>query len=434
MKFVIYGAGYRGKRLLNYLGSDNVVAFIDNNESRLHDLFCEKPIINLEEYKASYNKVFIIISPSYIDENTIERALLSEGIYSFSNMLELPSEFAGYGSCRFIETFGSLEFSMEKIYYIYGYNAFALMIYERLKEENHKVFIVLHPSLDAKRREYAVQLHKDIIADIDEIEMRDNAVVLLSIREEPAVIGSLFPNAEIVDVFDRSSDMPQYYNKEIEKFKHMCKAHRRCFIVATSPSLTSGDLQILNQNHEFCISMNKIFMYEEDWTSDIYACIDSVLLGECEKEVDDYASPVKFIGDSNEEFWSREHKNTYKIHAITMDCYDVVPGFSENICQKVYIGATVTYVCIQIAVYLGFKEIYLLGVDCNYTKNSTNNYFYNSDVVDNKNHHEDRMILSYQAAKKYADAHGIKIYNATRGGALEVFERVDFDSLFEGGK
>ena len=40
-------------------------------------------------------------------------------------------------------------------------------------------------------------------------------------------------------------------------------------------------------------------------------------------------------------------------------------------------------------------------------------------------------LLAYQSAKKYADAHGIKIYNATRGGNLEVFERVDFDSLFK---
>lgn len=40
------------------------------------------------------------------------------------------------------------------------------------------------------------------------------------------------------------------------------------------------------------------------------------------------------------------------------------------------------------------------------------------------------MSLAYKAARKYADAHGIKIYNATRGGKLEVFERVDFDSLF----
>ena len=37
---------------------------------------------------------------------------------------------------------------------------------------------------------------------------------------------------------------------------------------------------------------------------------------------------------------------------------------------------------------------------------------------------------AYKIAKKYAETHGIKIYNATRGGEMEVFERVDFDSLF----
>jgi len=33
-------------------------------------------------------------------------------------------------------------------------------------------------------------------------------------------------------------------------------------------------------------------------------------------------------------------------------------------------------------------------------------------------------------ARKYADSHGIVIKNAGRGGKLENFERVDFDSLF----
>jgi hypothetical protein len=42
----------------------------------------------------------------------------------------------------------------------------------------------------------------------------------------------------------------------------------------------------------------------------------------------------------------------------------------------------------------------------------------------------DNQFLAYSAAKKFADENGIKIYNATRGGKLEVFERVDFDSLF----
>lgn len=32
VKFVIYGAGYRGKRLMEYLGSSKVVAFIDKSD------------------------------------------------------------------------------------------------------------------------------------------------------------------------------------------------------------------------------------------------------------------------------------------------------------------------------------------------------------------------------------------------------------------
>ena len=41
----------------------------------------------------------------------------------------------------------------------------------------------------------------------------------------------------------------------------------------------------------------------------------------------------------------------------------------------------------------------------------------------------DKMIDAYKVAKQYADDHNIKIYNATRGGKLEVFERVDLDDI-----
>jgi hypothetical protein len=36
----------------------------------------------------------------------------------------------------------------------------------------------------------------------------------------------------------------------------------------------------------------------------------------------------------------------------------------------------------------------------------------------------------FRAARRYADAHGVEILNATPGSALTVFPRVDFDSLF----
>jgi hypothetical protein len=43
------------------------------------------------------------------------------------------------------------------------------------------------------------------------------------------------------------------------------------------------------------------------------------------------------------------------------------------------------------------------------------------------------MNKAYISARKYADSHGIKIYNVTRGGKLEWFERKTLEeSLKEG--
>ena len=39
-------------------------------------------------------------------------------------------------------------------------------------------------------------------------------------------------------------------------------------------------------------------------------------------------------------------------------------------------------------------------------------------------------IVAYEEAKRYGDEHGIQIFNATRGGMLEVFPRVNLDSIF----
>lgn len=40
-----------------------------------------------------------------------------------------------------------------------------------------------------------------------------------------------------------------------------------------------------------------------------------------------------------------------------------------------------------------------------------------------------KITCAYNSAKRYAEEHNIQIYNATRGGKLEVFERKHFDSI-----
>ena len=84
----------------------------------------------------------------------------------------------------------------------------------------------------------------------------------------------------------------------------------------------------------------------------------------------------------------------------------------------------------QIAIYMGFKEIYLLGCDNSYSDDKNKQHFVESGHYDpTYKTAGDRMVVAYMEAKKYADSKNVKIYNATRGGMLEVFPRVDLDEV-----
>ena len=105
---------------------------------------------------------------------------------------------------------------------------------------------------------------------------------------------------------------------------------------------------------------------------------------------------------------------------------------------------------LHLAAYMGFSEIYLLGIDFTFSEvknehGEVQTIQKDHALIERKDADKSQksrnmigaissqkqfQLRGYKAAKKYADAHGIKIYNATRGGKLEVFPRVDFDSLF----
>jgi len=112
-------------------------------------------------------------------------------------------------------------------------------------------------------------------------------------------------------------------------------------------------------------------------------------------------------------------------------------GFSDNMANVVYSGQTVTYSMIQFAAYMGFKEIYLIGVDCNYSKDNsviTADSYFDKRLFNASRPYAapevDTNLLAFARAKEVCDKKGVNIYNATRGGKLEIFPRVDFDSLF----
>jgi hypothetical protein len=74
---------------------------------------------------------------------------------------------------------------------------------------------------------------------------------------------------------------------------------------------------------------------------------------------------------------------------------------------------------------MGFKEIYLVGIDWSGINPEREMSHFDGEVWTDLPANQFRA--GYVSAKKYADSHGIKIYNASRGGDLELYERVDLD-------
>lgn len=223
-------------------------------------------------------------------------------------------------------------------------------------------------------------------------------------------------------------------NSPYEMMKNIKNKHRgeKCFIVATGPSLAIHDLEKLN--NEVTFSMNSICLAfdETEWRPTYYVTQDMNVFEKLEKHIEKLNVKGKFINDKISKH--KKISDGYYIfpvnelnHRIMHKKYNT--KFSNDAFAVVYDGYTVTYSIIQIAVYMGFEEIYLLGADCNYSSNMNHHFKEYGHVDPHFLLAGDKMICAYNEAKKYADQNKVKIYNATRGGMLEVFERVDLDAV-----
>lgn len=218
----------------------------------------------------------------------------------------------------------------------------------------------------------------------------------------------------------------------------------RCFVLGNGPSLKASDLDKLIG--EISFASNRIYKIfpETQWRPTYFGMIDEGVMAspgvidgvnaiECEK---------KFFFEESYYVAKKCTGNNCFLHSWYKRKWLDDPHFSDELTKGIYSIATVTYMHLQIAAYMGFRKIYLLGVDNSYGKERDKNgnviikeraksYFGKQDKTENAvigDTWEAEIAFNY--AEKYSRENGFRIYNATRGGALEAFERVDFDSLF----
>jgi hypothetical protein len=252
------------------------------------------------------------------------------------------------------------------------------------------------------------------------------------------------------NVFAELAARGVFLRKNERRLASLRDAHKgqRCFIIGNGPSLNQLDLKLLA--NEVTFGVNAIYTnYEKMGFYPTYHVVEDRLVAEDRaSEINQYTgSRFKFFGNYLR-YCLNPDEGTIVINVImNYDRYKGLPRFSVNALEKVWVGGTVSYLCMQLAFYMGFSEVYLIGFDHSYSipKSAKVDGYVITSTEHDVNHfnsayfgkglrwHDpmvDRMEEAYKSAKKHYEASKRKIYNATAGGKLEVFERVKYESLF----
>jgi len=253
---------------------------------------------------------------------------------------------------------------------------------------------------------------------------------------------------DIYDGFRRIPELPAAYlhpwrREAIKRLTALKDIHKgkRAFIVGNGPSLQQTDLSKLR--NEITFGMNRIYLAFPEWRfTTSYICVTNDLV--VEQFADDFIalSIPKFIA------WrSRRHFNPelpiQKLQTFVYTSY-TGPRFSGDVRGRVWEGATVTNLALQLAFHMGVEKAILIGVDHTFTSKGDANKIVVSEG-DDPNHFMpnyfgkgvrwqlpdlDTSEIGYVFAREAYRRAGREVVDATVGGKLTVFPKVEYEALF----
>lgn len=228
----------------------------------------------------------------------------------------------------------------------------------------------------------------------------------------------------------------QRNRKNLKSFNNIHKGER-CFIIANGPSLKHVDFSLLE--NEFTIGMNRIYLMKEQngFTPNYLACIDEKSqINQFHEEFNKVEIPCFFNFKLRNKF-SKSLNQNFVLGKFSQ-------SFAKGISKAYGNGKSVTYTAIQLAFYMGFKEVYIIGKDHSYntvqkagtgikSDGNEDNHFIKGYYKKGQNWDAPDLTgeeHAYKIAREKFEKNNRKIFDATVDGKLQVFEKIDFFSLF----
>ncbi len=226
----------------------------------------------------------------------------------------------------------------------------------------------------------------------------------------------------------------------MQRLKDLYKGER-CFVIGNGPNLKSQDLSKLINEYVIVANSFPLHPVFPQLKHAFYCLVDTETMFQNGKECESLYNLLKDSINMPKFFVDRgirgkiEEDKLFKGHSIYYVTHSSGAGsilskkeVELDITRLVRAGGTVVIdICLPVAYYLGFRTIYLLGCDC-----TPVGHFYDDEIVNADEDWVDTMIKSYRLIKVAFELNNRKIYNATPNSQLKEFQRVEYESLFEG--
>ncbi len=224
--------------------------------------------------------------------------------------------------------------------------------------------------------------------------------------------------------------------QRLAAFKDLHKGER-CFIIGNGPSLKLTDVSKLAG--EITFGMNRVYLAFSDWgfETTYYVASNDLVIEQCAEDIMGLPMP-RFLS------WRSRNVITPKEDIVFLHTTYTGAKFSTDVRHRIWEGATVTYVAMQLAFFMGFEQVILIGVDHSFQSKGSPN----TTVVsqgDDRDHFDpgyfgkgfrwqlpdlETSERAYRLAREAYKKAGREILDATIGGKLTVFPKADYPSLF----
>ncbi len=225
-------------------------------------------------------------------------------------------------------------------------------------------------------------------------------------------------------------------NEYMSKFQN-CHNRQRCVIIGNGPSLNKMDLSFLK--NEITFGMNKIFLLFDKWNfkPSYYVSVNPLVIEQSVEQIYQIDSP-KFLSFRGLPF-IQHRENISFIRSVPNQSFSMDPR------NGLWEGHTVTYVAMQLAYFMGFSEVVLIGVDHYFKSQGPANKEVVSEGDDPNHFHPqyfgkgvrwnlpdlEKSEIAYNLAKQAFEADGKRIIDATLDGHLTIFPKADYRKVFE---